>query len=682
MSLVIDSAFRLFFGQLGVFANRDDFWSLFDVAFGKDYNRAAALRLRLQWQSGDFSNAPEIEVISRSILSSANGAYASSTNMIYLADAYVSDATTEALVGTLLEEYGHFVDAQVNLVDSGGDEGELFSALVRGVSLSAAELSRIKTEDDHAVVVIDGEDVVIEQALPTIPLIGSYTGLRDPRDVRVLGNYAYIADFLSSTDFRVIDISNPLSPILKSSFNNPGNISDLDVINNFAYGTDGSNGLRVINVSNPLSPGLTSTFNTSGDAQDVKISGQYAYVADGVSGLQIINIANPSSPIFVSNAGINIGIIGLVAAVDIVNNYAYTVSKSGSTGRLQIIDITNKSSPTKLGEYSFPGLDGTINHVSVVNNYAYIAAGDEGLKIIDVSNPSAPFLKGSYSYTSGGEAFDVQVIGKYAFVAMGVHGLDVIDISNPSSPVLAADYVPVIRYFGQSLTNFVTSVEIVNKYAFLTVQAPSSQGGLWIIDVDQFTPFRSNRTDFNGDGKNDIVLQNQAAGWAGIWTMDGSTVSGWAGLPSTSGGKIVGTGDFNGDGKNDVVLQGAGWAGVWTMNNNTVTGWAGLPSTSGGSIVGVGDFNGDGKNDIVLQNQAAGWAGIWTMNGSTVTGWAGLPSTSGGSIVGVGDFNGDGKNDIILQNQSAGWAGIWTMNGSSISGWAGLPSTSGARIVV
>ena len=197
---------------------------------------------------------------------------------------------------------------------------------------------------------------------------------------------------------------------------------------------------------------------------------------------------------------------------------------------------------------------------------------------------------------------------------------------------------------------------------------------------DDPSPTGKKNSDFNGDGKNDLVLQG--AGWAGVWTMNGSTVTGWAGLPSTSGANIVGVGDFNGDGKNDIVLQnqGAGWAGIWTMNGSSVTGWAGLPSTGGANIVGVGDFNGDGKNDIVLQNQAAGWAGIWTMNGSSVSGWARLPSTSGANIVGVGDFNGDGKNDLILQG--AGWAGIWTMNGSNVSGWAGLPSTSGARIVV
>ena len=69
----------------------------------------------------------------------------------------------------ILEEFGHFVDAQVNATDTLGDEGELFSDLVRGVSLSAAELGRIQAEDDHAVIVVDGQDVAIEQSAVISP---------------------------------------------------------------------------------------------------------------------------------------------------------------------------------------------------------------------------------------------------------------------------------------------------------------------------------------------------------------------------------------------------------------------------------------------------------------------------------------------------------------------------------
>jgi len=56
------------------------------------------------------------------------------------------------------------VDAQVNTKDTAGDEGELFSALVRGVNLSAAELGRIKAEDDHTVIVVNGQSIPVEKS--------------------------------------------------------------------------------------------------------------------------------------------------------------------------------------------------------------------------------------------------------------------------------------------------------------------------------------------------------------------------------------------------------------------------------------------------------------------------------------------------------------------------------------
>jgi Ca2+-binding RTX toxin-like protein len=101
-------------------------------------------------------------------LGTANGAYAISTNKIYLSDTFVETASQQSLEAVILEEFGHFVDAQVNQTDTAGDEGELFSAIVRSVNLSAAELSRIKTENDHAVVMIDGQAMAIEQNLLSV----------------------------------------------------------------------------------------------------------------------------------------------------------------------------------------------------------------------------------------------------------------------------------------------------------------------------------------------------------------------------------------------------------------------------------------------------------------------------------------------------------------------------------
>jgi len=154
------------YDQLTNFAKLDNFWSLFDTAFGSSYDFATAAEFKSQWQSGNFSQFPQIEIVSNDVLGRANGAYAISTNKIYLSNQFVSTASQQSLDAVSLEEFGHFVDAQVNGTDTAGDEGELFSAVVRGVSLSAAELSRIKTEDDHAVVMIDGQAVAIEQDAP------------------------------------------------------------------------------------------------------------------------------------------------------------------------------------------------------------------------------------------------------------------------------------------------------------------------------------------------------------------------------------------------------------------------------------------------------------------------------------------------------------------------------------
>ncbi|MFM6008306.1 MAG: LVIVD repeat-containing protein, partial [Sphaerospermopsis kisseleviana] len=139
----------------------------------------------------------------------------------------------------------------------------------------------------------------------------------------------------------------------------------------------------------------------------------------------------------------------------------YIVNKGSFTGRLQIINISNPASPTKSGEYSFT-LEGFVSNIQVLGNYAYVSAGNRGLKIIDISNPASPILKGEYYYNSSAEAYDVQVVGKYAYVAFGLYGLEIIDISNPSSPTLVGSYKPETKYYGMSVTNTVTSVEVVN----------------------------------------------------------------------------------------------------------------------------------------------------------------------------------------------------------------------------
>jgi hypothetical protein len=146
------------------FAQLDNFWDLFERALGRQYDSISAASLRSQWLAGDFREFPPIEVVSSQVLGNANGAYAISTNTIYLSDSFIASATAQEITAIVLEEFGHYVDAQVNQVDTPGDEGELFSDWVRGVELSEPELQRLKTEDDSVVFTIDGKVVQLEQS--------------------------------------------------------------------------------------------------------------------------------------------------------------------------------------------------------------------------------------------------------------------------------------------------------------------------------------------------------------------------------------------------------------------------------------------------------------------------------------------------------------------------------------
>jgi Ca2+-binding RTX toxin-like protein len=160
--MTINCALTLAYNQLSTFAGLDDFWSRFDTAFGTNYDRAMALTFQSQWLAGDFGLFPSIEVVSDEVLGTANGAYGSN-NTIYVSEQFLSTASELSLVALLLEEYGHFVDAQVNSVDSAGDEGAIFAALVQGDSLGVSTLQALKVEDDHGTITVNGEVIQVEQ---------------------------------------------------------------------------------------------------------------------------------------------------------------------------------------------------------------------------------------------------------------------------------------------------------------------------------------------------------------------------------------------------------------------------------------------------------------------------------------------------------------------------------------
>ena len=151
------------FSQLTQWALRPDAFTDLRNIFGGDSDRYQLLLQSIR--SGDFSWVPQVQILPADSLGSADGAYSRETGTIYLS----SDCPADLKESVLLEEIGHHIDALFNEQETPGDEGSLFSAAVRGITLSDEEITAILNEDDSALLSLNGHQVAVECAAKPAP---------------------------------------------------------------------------------------------------------------------------------------------------------------------------------------------------------------------------------------------------------------------------------------------------------------------------------------------------------------------------------------------------------------------------------------------------------------------------------------------------------------------------------
>ncbi|MCP4342407.1 MAG: hypothetical protein GY799_26900, partial [Desulfobulbaceae bacterium] len=292
-------------------------------------------------------------------------------------------------------------------------------------------------------------------------IIGSWSGdVASPRAVTVIGDTAYVAD--GPGGLKVIDVSNPESPVKIGAVDTPGNALDVAVIGDTAYvacgGYDEWSGLQIINVSSPESPLIIGSVDTWGYANSVAVIEDMAYVADSPGGLKVIDVSNPESPVIIGDAYTP----GSAYDIAVIGDTAYVAD--GPEG-LQVIDVSNPESPVITGVADTPDY---AYGVAVIGDTAYVTDESEGLQVIDVSNPESPVIIGTAD--TPGSAVAVAVIGDTAYVADWAEGLQVIDVSNPESPV---------KVGVTSFPGYAWGVAVFDDTAYMACE----YGGLQMIDV-------------------------------------------------------------------------------------------------------------------------------------------------------------------------------------------------------
>jgi len=300
---------------------------------------------------------------------------------------------------------------------------------------------------------------VIDIKKPASPkIVGSYKISDDANAVYVLGDYAYIAS-LNSSGLKVMDISHPTAPKLIASAASVA--YDVYVSGKYAYVAE-SEGVQVLDISNPASPIGVSFIYTSKFISDLHLAGAYLYMINE-KGLFIADVSDPAAPIMLGDyTGLGF------TDVYVLNNYAYVVGDN-----FWVVDIKVPDSPV-----SIVGSIKTTNNLSamyVSGDYAYLTDLKKGLQLIDISNPTSPVRSGFFE--TPGFAFSVYVLGNYAYVGQGPNtrsGLQIVDISDPSAPIL----VGAVETSGS-----VNDVYVLGDYAYLT------HGGIGLVVVDISDPF-------------------------------------------------------------------------------------------------------------------------------------------------------------------------------------------------
>ncbi|MFI1884561.1 transglycosylase family protein [Streptomyces jumonjinensis] len=181
-------------------------------------------------------------------------------------------------------------------------------------------------------------------------------------------------------------------------------------------------------------------------------------------------------------------------------------------------------------------------------------------------------------------------------------------------------------------------------------------------------------TDFNGDGKGDIVAADRVTGDLHLWTgrgdgsFNGATKigDGWTNIEQLTAG------DFTGDGKGDVIAITKNTANLllFTSTGSALSDAKTLGTAGWGNVknLAAGDFTGDGKADIVATNETSGQLSLYPSNGSGLNGAAVIGSSFHlKDKLTMADLNKDGNSDVIATDRATGDLTIYASNGSVIS---------------
>jgi hypothetical protein len=349
------------------------------------------------------------------------------------------------------------------------------------ILLGSSYLIAITPQGTNDVWIIDRRDVDnlrIAAQLP-IPGISGSTG-------RLVGNLLYVSERGGGTGVAIVDVSNPLAPVLLSTRSTLGGAFGFDAAGSTLAVGDGGAGVTMIDTANPAAPAITGSQATPGTAWDVRFANGAMYVVHETGVSVVADVSVPPTlttariqvarsaaggvitgtagavagqgpfTLSLTNLGTNVTTGGIAVAAD--GSFSATLADAvpGHAITARAVDAAGRSSSTyALGEVPF-GSSVVALHVSqamqlndatfrprlmAIEGNTMVVTSWEGARSdkvlrFNIGNPSAPQFVDSLA-TNNDYVWDLVLRNGYAFI--GGDDVRVVNTNVTPSQVIVPD---------------------------------------------------------------------------------------------------------------------------------------------------------------------------------------------------------------------------------------------------
>ena len=175
--------------------------------------------------------------------------------------------------------------------------------------------------------------------------------------------------------------------------------------------------------------------------------------------------------------------------------------------------------------------------------------------------------------------------------------------------------------------------------------------------------------DFDGDGRDDVLLRHAETGEWVFYAMDGrdGTLQ-TTRMTKNPSYRLAGSGDFDGDGRDDVLLRHAtngAWIFYATVGPRATLRRLGITRNAQYRFRGIGDFDGDGRDDVLLRHVDTGaWISYLVKDTRVALRRVGMSRDAGYRFAGTGDLTGDGRDEVLLRHAETGAWIYYRINGA------------------